>query len=94
MADTAAEIACASCGAQVPHDARFCPSCGTALAAAPAFEERRTVTALFADVVGSTATAESLDVEHASTAESSSPSSLDWVPFSSAWVSKPPSLTS
>ena len=31
--------------------------------AAPAFEERRTVTALFADVVGSTATAERLDVE-------------------------------
>jgi len=51
------------CRAQLPRDARFCPSCGTAAAAAPAFEERRTVTALFADIVGSTATAESLDVE-------------------------------
>ncbi|HXG76646.1 MAG TPA: adenylate/guanylate cyclase domain-containing protein [Gaiellaceae bacterium] len=47
-------MACASCGADVPADARFCPSCGAALGAAPASEERKVATVLFADLVGST----------------------------------------
>src|SRR5262245_34500868 len=52
---------CSGCGERLPDGARFCPGCGTAVAGdrrreAPA--ERRTVTVLFADAVGSTAFAE------------------------------------
>lgn len=45
---------CASCDAAVPAEARFCPSCGASLAQAPAGEERKLATVLFADLVGST----------------------------------------
>ena len=47
------------------EDARFCSSCGTALAteAPRAREERKVVTVLFADLVGFTSRAEQMDPE-------------------------------
>ena len=71
---------CTECGAELPADARFCPSCGvslrreeaSAVAPVPAtplpsgvtppggYDELRPVTALFADVVGSTSLGERL----------------------------------
>jgi class 3 adenylate cyclase/tetratricopeptide (TPR) repeat protein len=57
--------ACGRCGAENPEGARFCASCGAALAApveAPR-EARKLVTVLFADVAGSTNLAERLDPE-------------------------------
>jgi class 3 adenylate cyclase len=58
-------MTCGSCGAQLPEDARFCPACGAAIEAAPAVaaEERKLATVLFADLVGSTALADSQDPE-------------------------------
>ncbi len=58
--------ACLLCGAEIPAEARFCPACGTPIAAeeaAPAGQERRIVTILFADVTGSTGLGERLDPE-------------------------------
>lgn len=54
-------MSCSACGAAIPADARFCSSCGAPVTSAPA--ERRLVTALFCDVVGSTSLAERLDAE-------------------------------
>ena len=60
---------CHECGARAPAGAKFCPACGTALAApSPApealpVETRRTVTVLFVDVTGSTSLGERLDPE-------------------------------
>ena len=55
---------CGRCGEWAPDRARFCPECGTRLAAAVAVEERRkVVTVVFADVVGSTALGERVDAE-------------------------------
>ena len=54
-------MVCSACGEALPAGARFCPSCGVPAAAAPV--ERRLVTALFCDLVGSTALAERLDAE-------------------------------
>ena len=45
--------ACAACGGSLPEGARFCPACGAAVEA-PASEERKLATVLFADLVGST----------------------------------------
>ena len=58
-------IICPSCSAENPDTARFCHACGAALEApaAPAREERKVVTVLFADLVGFTARAEQLDPE-------------------------------
>src|SRR5947207_907547 len=59
-------IACPSCGRENPADAKFCNTCGTPLNAAPAAatrKERKFATALFADLVGSTALAEREDPE-------------------------------
>ena len=57
-------IACSHCGRENPDDARFCNSCGAVLAAGTrATEERKVVTAVFVDLVGSTARAEQLDPE-------------------------------
>jgi hypothetical protein len=53
--------ACRNCGAENPDRAKFCLECGTPVVAAT--EERRVITALFTDIVGSTATAEQLDPE-------------------------------
>src|SRR5436190_10153072 len=59
---------CPACGTENPEKARFCHECGTALAdtAAPtpaAGEERKVITAIFVDVVGSTARSEQFDPE-------------------------------
>lgn len=56
------ESSCAQCGATIQADHRFCPTCGHRVEVARA-EERKLVTALFADLVGSTALGESLDPE-------------------------------
>src|SRR5438128_9983925 len=57
---------CAQCGQDNPEIARFCLACGASLAeAAPPSEERKLVTGLFVDVVGSTARAEQLDPDDA-----------------------------
>ncbi len=52
---------CRSCGAELSAGARFCSNCGASQATAE--EERRVVTALFADIVGFTALAERRDPE-------------------------------
>ena len=55
---------CHACGRSNPEDARFCSGCGSALGTEPLQREaRKVVTALFADVVGSTALGERLDPE-------------------------------
>jgi class 3 adenylate cyclase len=65
-----AQPACPSCGAAVEAAQRFCAECGTSLAEAPpaappveAEGERKQVTVLFCDIVGSTALAEHLGAE-------------------------------
>jgi class 3 adenylate cyclase len=55
--------ACTQCGSDLPTDARFCPVCAAAVEAAAPGEERKLVTVLFADLVGSTALADALDPE-------------------------------
>jgi class 3 adenylate cyclase len=56
--------ACPSCGHDNPDEARFCMACAAPLAAAePAREQRKVVTVLFCDLVGSTALGESSDPE-------------------------------
>jgi class 3 adenylate cyclase/tetratricopeptide (TPR) repeat protein len=57
---------CTACGEENPDRARFCLACGRPLTedvVPAAVEERRTITVLFTDIVGSTATAEQLDPE-------------------------------
>ena len=60
---------CDRCGAQLPAEGRYCPSCGAdvASAASPtagtARDERKVVTILFADISGSTELGERLDPE-------------------------------
>ncbi len=57
---------CPSCGFENAGTAKFCSECGASLVAvavAPAREERKVVTVVFADLVGSTARAERLDPE-------------------------------
>ena len=58
-------VTCPSCGQENPEGFRLCGMCGAALtdAAEPAREERKVVTILFTDLVGSTARAEGLDPE-------------------------------
>jgi class 3 adenylate cyclase/tetratricopeptide (TPR) repeat protein len=58
--------ACPSCGFENAEGAKFCSECGTSLApseASPRREERKVVSAVFVDLVGSTARAESSDPE-------------------------------
>src|SRR5690349_8992544 len=56
--------ACASCGTILPGDARFCMRCGSAVVArAQPAGERKVITALFCDLVGSTELADRLDPE-------------------------------
>jgi class 3 adenylate cyclase len=54
---------CDRCGAEIPRDAHFCPSCGAPVTAERPTEERKLATLLFADLVGSTALAGSQDPE-------------------------------
>src|SRR6266487_2709595 len=57
-------IVCPNCGQENPDGFRLCGMCGASLAAEPqAREERKVVTVLFCDLVGSTARAEGLDPE-------------------------------
>jgi class 3 adenylate cyclase/tetratricopeptide (TPR) repeat protein len=57
-------LVCSRCARENPDDARFCNACGAALAAeSRTREERKVVTAVFVDLVGSTARAERLDPE-------------------------------
>ena len=57
-------LVCPACGRENPEGARFCNSCGTTLTPAHATrKERKFATALFADLVGSTALAEHEDPE-------------------------------
>ena len=57
-------LICESCGRDNPVGARFCNGCGATLATTAAPREvRKTVTALFCDVTGSTALGESTDPE-------------------------------
>jgi class 3 adenylate cyclase/tetratricopeptide (TPR) repeat protein len=56
--------ACPSCGFDNPQGFRFCPNCGATLAPPEhRREERKIVTLLFADVMGSTSLGEQLDPE-------------------------------
>jgi class 3 adenylate cyclase/tetratricopeptide (TPR) repeat protein len=54
---------CPSCGAENAEQARFCSACGHSLVVRLAVEQRRHVTALFADLAASTAMGERLDPE-------------------------------
>jgi class 3 adenylate cyclase/tetratricopeptide (TPR) repeat protein len=54
---------CPNCGQENPAGARFCFSCGKPFDDAPAREERKVVTVLFADLVGFTSRAEQMDPE-------------------------------
>ncbi|MFF3735017.1 adenylate/guanylate cyclase domain-containing protein [Streptomyces sp. NPDC002476] len=58
---------CTSCRHELPADARFCPSCGTPCpapaATAPPEDERKLVTTVFCDLVGSTTLSGQLDPE-------------------------------
>ena len=53
---------CSRCGEPLPLGAKFCPNCGAPVAIAPA-SERRLVTVVFVDLVGSTKLANQLDPE-------------------------------
>ena len=63
--DGAAPSLCSGCGQALDASARYCPNCGTARAATAALGagERRRLTILFCDLVGSTALSEQLDPE-------------------------------
>src|SRR3954471_13478207 len=55
---------CLSCSVETPPEARYCMSCGVQMVRAePAREQRKVVTILFCDLVGSTALGESTDPE-------------------------------
>ena len=57
-------LVCSRCARENPDDARFCNACGAPLASETRTrEERKIVTAVFVDLVGSTARAERLDPE-------------------------------
>ncbi len=56
-------VGCPRCGASAPTSARFCPGCGVALAGASRREERKPVSVLFVDQVGSTSRADGADPE-------------------------------
>jgi len=55
---------CAACGIENRAAARFCDACGAHLhATVESREQRKTVTVVFCDIVGSTAIGERLDAE-------------------------------
>jgi class 3 adenylate cyclase/tetratricopeptide (TPR) repeat protein len=57
--------ACPNCGQENPRGFKFCGACGSPIVPVepPPEEERKVVTALFTDIVGSTASAEEMDPE-------------------------------
>ena len=56
-------MACPRCGSEVPTDAGFCPACGAAVTISQGREERKLVSILFVDLVGSTAKGDGADPE-------------------------------
>lgn len=56
-------VVCPRCGAEAPEGARFCPSCGAEIASAAQRRERKFVSVLFVDMVGSTAHTDGADPE-------------------------------
>jgi class 3 adenylate cyclase/tetratricopeptide (TPR) repeat protein len=56
-------LTCPSCGTDNTEASKFCNECGTKLENIPVREERKVITALFCDLVGSTALGERLDAE-------------------------------
>jgi len=58
-------LVCANCGHENSEGAKFCEECGFSFGAVRAQpqEQRKTVTALFCDVTGSTSLGETLDPE-------------------------------
>ncbi|HUF58549.1 MAG TPA: AAA family ATPase [Actinomycetota bacterium] len=54
---------CGRCGSEAPDGARFCPACGNELLGGTGQQERKLVSVLFVDVVGSTARADGADPE-------------------------------
>jgi adenylate cyclase len=58
-----ATMSCAACGNDLRANARFCDSCGSPVVADRTVGERKQVTVLFADVVGSMKLAAKLDPE-------------------------------
>ena len=56
-------LTCPSCSHENREGAKFCEECAAKLGAAPVREERKVITALFCDLVGSTALGERLDAE-------------------------------
>jgi class 3 adenylate cyclase len=60
------DLICGSCGAENQAGFKFCGRCGAPLTSSPvksAFEERRVITVVFADLVGFTSRAERMDPE-------------------------------
>ena len=55
-------LTCERCGLPLPDEARFCPNCGYPVGAGPA-DERKFVTVIFVDLVGSTRLASQIDPE-------------------------------
>ena len=60
---TAAELACGSCGTELPPDSRFCNKFGAAVEYAREPAEYKQVTVLFADVVHSMSIAAAVGAE-------------------------------
>jgi class 3 adenylate cyclase/tetratricopeptide (TPR) repeat protein len=59
-----AVVTCVSCGSENPAAAKFCAECGASLASdARPVEERKVVSVVFCDLVGSTARGERMDPE-------------------------------
>src|SRR6266540_313190 len=56
-------LVCPRCGQENRAEARFCDACGAPLTESESREERKVVSVLFADLVGSTSTAEGMDPE-------------------------------
>ncbi len=56
-------VVCPACGSEGADESRFCGRCGIRLEVSRSHEERKVITALFCDLVGSTALGERLDAE-------------------------------
>jgi len=56
------QVTCERCGSLLPEKARYCPTCGFPVGAPPP-EERKVVTVMFVDLVGSTSLSAQIDPE-------------------------------